>query len=275
MAHLVSDCNPCRWLWDDHTGDYVCTECAKCVDCIPSPSLSKSPSLTPSALSPGSSSQQSSNRKQSFSQSLHAPIMHELCSKLHIDGDVQINNCVDGFATLYNRLRHRTDFMNVDIATISLYKCLGNDVESRRPIKELCHISGSNLKRVWRLQKHLEQSLNQSVSTNPLTPEDVIKSKIGYGEDALLHLTYKDFAVLSKVLKNTRHLHGDYSIYTIAASLTHDYLTKKHDRKLTKNNVAKLFGSTSTSITRYQSYLKKLNVTLTYDQAQQCSRGST
>ena len=279
MSRFVSDCNPCNWLWDDHTGEYVCTECAKCVDCVPSSSsssssssLSKLPSLAPSAPPPPS--QQSSNRKPAFSHLLHAPIMHELCSKLHIDGDVKINNCVDGFAKLYNRLRHRTDFLNVDIATVSLYKCLGDDDESRRPIRELCQISGSNLKRVWKLQKHLEQCLHQSVSINPLTPEDVIKSKIGYGGGDECLLTFKDFAVLSNVLKKTRHLHGDYSIYTIAAYVTYDYLRKKSEHKITKNSVAKVFGSTTTSMTRYQSYLKKNNVTLTYNEGRLCGSES-
>ena len=282
---LSSHCDQHSWLWDDHI--YVCTNCGLCTDCIPSTSSSHyqhyhdkqqqqqqqqqqqhhSTSLAKTQpKSKFTSNEKCVNKKQPFSFFKHASIMRELCSKLHIDGEERITCLIDDFASLYTYLRHRKDFSNSDIATLSLYKSLSKNDESKRPLKDICQISGADLKRIWKLQKYIELSLHKLVIIKPVTAEDVIKSRIGKFDDSNLTLTFSDFKVLKKLLNKTRHLHGDYSVNTISATAAYEYLNWKEKgkkNKISKKIIATKFQSTPTSISRYQSYLKSNNVTLT------------
>ena len=281
-----------NWIWDDHTNEYICVNCGYCVDCIPvnficfpdqhQPASQQPPPTSPTNSKSGndgissnssnsgnswsnssSSGSRCTNKKRPFSIINHAPIIRELCSKLHIEGDVQVDNIVSDFARLYNQLCHRKDFTNDDIAAISLYKSLATNKETRRPLKDICRISGSRMKTLWKIQKHIEQHLHlPHISVTPLKAEDVIKSKIG-SQCGSVKLTFSDFKRLKNLLNKTRHLHGDFSIFTISATLTYTYLQCKNQNKVTKKDIAQLFSSTSNSISRFQSYLKKNNVTLT------------
>lgn len=180
----------------------------------------------------------------------------ELCEKIHVDGQAVIKSIVKDYLHMETYLEGNRRFKKSEIISLSLYQSLMNN-GFRRTLKDICSKSRVSLKRIWKLQRYLDDE-GWKCQSLVITPKDVIASKSGY-----LGLSFKDVKVMNAVVDKIRHFMADFSPHTIAGYIVYQYMrTWRKEAKMTKKHICSVLFITCMSVNRYQRYLRKQNISL-------------
>ena len=210
----------------------------------------------------------------------------ELCAKLYLSGEGLAQQFVQDYVVmkrqwcqwlLYLEMEllqpacqlHHYHRQQNELITLSIYKSFQN-LGTARSLKEIASVTRADMKRLWKVQRQWEERL-QALTYSPrttvtpmvLTPQDLLRSRLGY-----LGLGFQHFKTINQGLKATKHYQADFASHTIAGAAMYSYgqslpLSLKlaiGTTNLTKKSCAALFHTTSMSIFRYETFLKKHNV---------------
>ena len=245
------------------SGFYVCIKCGLCLDQVfVYPDLQKQTSNPPF---------QDEKKEKNKLEAIE--FLKEICSKLHIEGIELTNEIISDYLIVSDETKNLRPLPQmIDLATVSIYKTLQQRSSISPSIVDIASVTNGDLKRIWKLQKNIEEccknkdDVNQEVQAvyekdqvhcqQPLSPQDIILSKMGF-----LDLTYADFKIMDTVIKNYVNAEADFSARTIAATVMFQYL-KHITKKTSMKKIAHLFLTTAMSLYRYQNYLKKNDIVL-------------
>ena len=197
--------------------------------------------------------------------------LKEMCSRLHIDGYDLTNSIISDYLSLFKQTKDLKIYPRLlDLATLSIYKSLQQRSNISPSIIDIASVTKCDLKKVWKLQKSIEHlyhkdskqvtsnnQLDQGQFSLPLSPQDIISSKIGF-----LNLTFTDFKIMDQVIKQSVEEEDDFSARSVAATVTYHYLKFHKKQSCTMKSIAQLFMTTTMSLYRYQNYLKKKDIKL-------------
>ena len=247
------------------SGFYVCVKCGLCLDQV--------------FAYPDFQQQQTTNHSQSSEKKEKnkrdaIEILKEVSYKLHIEGNELINDIISDYLALCEEAKSfRPHPKMIDLATVSIYKTLQQRSSISPSIIDIASVTKGDLKGIWKLQKSLENQMkrhmnpkeetkieyntDQSHGQEPLTAQDIILSKIGF-----LDMTYADFKIMDKIINDFVEAESDFSARTIGATVTFQYLKYCKKKSISMKKIAHLFLTTTVSLYRYKTYLKKNDIIL-------------
>ena len=253
---------------DEHSGDHVCEKCGLCLGPVYQCQDKDTPEknfVSPERItSEHSYSKNSSLSKWKERYYYTRDRIDEICFQLHIEGRDLINSIISDFEDLAKQefiMKPRAP-KQMDLATVSIYNSLKKEYIHPPSIVDIGHVTQANMKNVWKLLKKIKyhknlkaQEKSKMLFQNPLSPCDIIKSKLGY-----LSLDRQDYKFMEVSCNKAQTMYQDFSARTIAACMTYLYLKKSNKKKKesshTIKKIAELFSTSATSIYRYKNYLK-------------------
>lgn len=181
--------------------------------------------------------------------------LREILAKLHIEGEELAKSIANDYKELSRKQKKRQNLEGSELLTVSIYESLKARHHFSPSLIDISNVTMPNMKKVWKLLKNMESKKNQLVL--PLSPQDLIRSKIGY-----LNLSQNDLKAMETCLEKLDYKSTDFSSRSIASALMFEYMRSKKIRPCTLSMISHLFSCSAMSAYRYRTYLKKSNIKL-------------